>query len=196
MINLEKIEIASNVEIGDWSIVVNLGGKILLEDGTYLKSFDSGLFRSTKIAGEKLLVFEIGKELDVSEKLANFFRKNWTPVYDIFPFEIFKNQDFFRSPKFKFGDLELNFWYCGEDFSCGIHNEHNFFEVHAQILGVGEMQKFRSEEEDSIYYKERLTPGGTHKPFFNKNMQYPYHQYKSISKCIWLAIESSKVVKI
>ena len=194
MINIEEVRFTKEVDVKEWTIVINCGKDILLPDGTYLKSFSSGLFRKLKIRGEKLLAFELNGKKEVSEEMADFCRKNWTEVYDIFPFEIFKNQDFFRSPKIKLGDLELNFWYCGEDFSCGIHNEHNFFEVHTQILGSGEMQKFKSNKEEDIFYKEGLVPGQTHRPFFNKQGKYPYHQYKSISKCIWLAIESKKII--
>jgi len=196
MLDIKKIKFEKNVKIDDWTIVLNCGKPVKLNDGTTLKSFESGLFRNTIIEGDKLLKFEIGKEFEVSNKLANYCRSNWTPVFEIFPFEVFRNTDFFRSPKIKLGDLEFNFWYCGENFSCGIHNEHDFFELHTQILGRGEMQKFFDKEASSIFYREILSPGQTHKPFFNTEQKYPYHQYKSVTKCIWLAIESDKRIPI
>ena len=176
----------------NWSVVINLGKPIKLENETILRSFDSGLFRETEIFGENLLVFDVNDDFEISDLQAEFFRKNWTPVYEIFPFDIFKDQDFFRSPKVKIDDLELNFWYCGENFSCGIHNEHDFFELHTQILGQGEMQKFHSDEEKTIFYRDILSPGQTHNPFYSKEKKYPFHQYKSRTKCLWLAIESPK----
>lgn len=195
MVETQKIIFKKTLEKNNnWSIVINLGENIILEDKTILDSFDSGLFRNTKIIGEKLLIFEVKDDFSVSEKQTDFFRKNWTPVYEIFPFEIFKNADFYRSPKIKIENLEFNFWYCGENFACGIHNEHDFFEIHTQILGFGEMQKFHSEEESSLFYREILSPAKTHKPFFTKDMKYPFHQYKSISKCLWLAMESPDII--
>ncbi len=190
MFDIKKLSFQEKFQSKKWSVVLNCGDSIELPDGTELKSFNSGLFKDIEITGKKLLVFELGENFEVSEETADVCRKEWAPVYEIFPFEIFKDADFFRSPKIKLGELEFNFWYCGENFSCGIHNEHNFFEIHTQILGRGEMQKFGSLEEDSIYQREILSPGNTHKPFFTKERKYPFHRYKSISKCIWLAIES------
>ena len=186
-----RIEFKKTVYSDDWTIVLNCGTPIFLEDGTTLDNLESGLFQNTKIKGERLLVFKLGSELEVSEEMADYCRNTWTQVFDIFPSESFKGLDFYRSPKIKLDDLEFNFWYCGEKTSCGIHNEHSFFELHTQILGRGEMQKFHDKVESSIFYRDLLTPGKTHKPFFTKEKKYSYHQYKSISKCIWLAIESN-----
>lgn len=175
------------------TVVLNCGKPITLEDGTILRSFDSGLFDNYKIKGENLITFAIGEDLEVSEKIADYCRANWTAVYDIFPDDQFKNADFFRSSKTKIGVLEFNFWYCGKDFSCGIHNKHDFFELHTQILGRGEMQKFQENDESTLYYREILSSGQTHAPFYNIKGDYPHHRYKSITKCIWLAIESPAI---
>ncbi len=191
MLDVKNIKFVKNVNVDNWTIVLNCGKAITLQDGTVLGNFESGLFRNIKIEGGRLIAFEIGNEFEVSDELAEYCRNNWTRVFDIFPFEIFRNADFFRSPKIKIGDLEFNFWYCEENFSCGIHNKHDFFEIHMQILGRGEMQKFYDKDEKTIFYRELLCPGKTHKPFFTKERKYPYHRYKSISKCIWLAIESN-----
>jgi hypothetical protein len=175
------------------SLVINCGPSIKLKDGSIFKSFNSMLLKDIEFSGKELITIEIEESLEVTEDIANFCRKNWQQVYNIFPYDEFKNADFYRSPKIKLGELEFNFWYCKEEFSCGIHNKHNFFELHTQILGQGEMQKFHTTNEESLYCREILTPGRTHSPFYNNDGIYPYHRYKSISKCIWLAIESSVI---
>ncbi len=196
MLDINKISFREKFRSDKWSVVLNCGKVIALPDGTELKSFGSGLFKNIEIGGEKLLAFELGDNFEVSDEIADQCRREWTPVYEIFPLEIFKNVDFFRSPKIKLDGLEFNFWYCGEDFSCGIHDEHDFFELHTQILGRGEMQKFHSRDEGSIYHREIMSPGNTHKPFFTKERKYPLHRYKSISRCIWLAVESPVVFAV
>ena len=194
MLNIHNLRFTKKVQPKQWTIVVNCDQDIKLSDHTTLKSFDSGLFKDIEIAGEKLLTIEIGDDFEVSNEMANHCRNNWTPAYEIFPYEIFKDQDFYRSDQIEIKGLKFNYWYCGENFACGIHRGHEFFELHPQILGYGEMQKFKNKTEGSIYYREIVSPGETHSPFFSTDMIYPYHQYKSITKCIWLAIESDQKI--
>lgn len=194
MENMEKIfkiSFEQKFDRKNWSVVVNCGEKIRLSDGTYLDKFESGSFKDIKFSGDKLLIFEIGDNLEVSQEIADFCKKNWAQVYELYPdIKEFKGTEFYRSPKVKLGNLEFNFWYCKENFSCRIHQAHDFFEIHTQILGKGEMQKFFQNDENTIYYRDILSPGQTHKPFFDTNCSYPWHRYYSNSKCIWLAVES------
>lgn len=179
-----------------WSVVLNYGEKIKLPDGTSLGNFESGLFRDIRIEGEKLLAFELGNDFEVSNEAADFCRKNWTQAFDIFPHDVYKGADFYKSPEREIGDIVYYFWYCGEEFSCGIHNKHDFFELHTQILGEGEMQKFHENDENTVYSRDILSPGQTHQPFFDEKGLYGWHQYYSNTKCIWLAIESKSYIPI
>jgi len=186
-----KISFEQKFDRKDWSVVINCGEKIKLPDGTFLNNFESGLFKNTKFSADKLLVFEVGDNFEVSQAIANYCKENWTQVSELYPeIEEFKGTEFYRSPKIKLNNLEFNFWYCKEDFSCRIHKDHDFFEVHIQILGQGEMQKFFQNDENTMYYRDILSSGQTHNPFYDINCKYPWHRYYSNSKCIWLAIES------
>lgn len=53
-----------------------------------------------------------------------------------------KNAPLWRSEKERIGNLEFNLWYAHAGTHCGIHNQHDFPEVHTQIYGIGRMQKF------------------------------------------------------
>jgi len=192
LLDIAKLKFVKVAECFDWTIVLNCGDDIQSADGVTLPKFTSGLFKDIKITGKKLLKFEIGGQLELTAEQVIYCRRYWQPVFDIFPVSKFKDVDFYRSPKVKLGNFEFNFWYCDKDFNCGIHNKHDFFELHTQILGAGQMLKFHNKSYDTIFYKELLSPGQTHQPFFDKNGKYPYHQYKSISPCIWLAIESKE----
>ena len=83
----------------------------------------------------------------------------------------------------------MNFWFAAAGTDCGIHNEHDFLEIHTQIWGTGHMQKFHQRSADTLYQDILMTPGFTHKPFCSDDLRYPWHRYYSDTDCIWLAVE-------
>ncbi|MFY1709405.1 hypothetical protein [Tritonibacter scottomollicae] len=90
-------------------------------------------------------------------------------------------------------DMRLNLWWSPSDTDCFIHNEHPFLEVHTQIHGVGRMQKFRENDEATLYEDIPLSEGATHDPFCRvtgeNQWTYPWHRYYADTDCVWLAIE-------
>ena len=119
--------------------------------------------------------------------------KKWTHVHDIFPFPHLKNTNLWRSPKQRIGNTAYNLWFAAEDTDCGMHNEHDFLEVHTQIWGTGHMQKFHEHDVTTMYEDISMTPGFTHLPFCNEHDHvYPWHRYYADTDCIRLAVEYSK----
>ncbi|MBU9808469.1 hypothetical protein J1785_01630, partial [Rahnella sp. SL6] len=57
--------------------------------------------------------------------------------------------------------LQANLWFADSGTHCGIHNEHSFIEIHTQILGVGRMQTFQSEDKNSLCEDLIMAPGIT-----------------------------------
>ena len=157
----------------EWSVVLNCGQPITLPDGTVLGNFQSGLYKNIEIKSNDLFVVEVGDRRGVTDEHADQIRDEWTPVYDLFPLRQFKGADFFRSPPTEMGDFSFSFWYSGDNFAGAIHNKHDFYELHTQILGVGEMQKFHEEDESTLYERVLMVPGQTHRPFFDTTGKYP-----------------------
>ncbi len=89
--------------------------------------------------------------------------------------------------------LKLNLWYTPEETDCTIHTGHQFLEVHTQILGTGHMQKFRENNQETLYEDVMMPPGFTHDPFFtvgeDRSFRYPWHRYYADTDCIWMAVE-------
>lgn len=89
--------------------------------------------------------------------------------------------------------VKANLWFSPAGTDCGIHNRHDFIEVHSQISGFGRMQKFSSQDHASLYEDQLLSPGNTNPvPFCleqNGAFIYPWHQYRADTDCIWLALE-------
>lgn len=91
-------------------------------------------------------------------------------------------------------NLKLNLWFASAGTHCAIHNQHDFMEIHTQVLGVGHMQKFHENFYDSLYEDILMMPGfTTSQPFCvgseNGGLHYPWHQYYAQSDCVWMAIE-------
>jgi hypothetical protein len=90
--------------------------------------------------------------------------------------------------------VKVNLWFAPGGTDCAVHNQHDFIEVHTQVHGEGRMQKFRDQSIDSLYQDIRMSPGyTTEQPFCQLSPEggfvYPWHQYRSDTDCIWLAVE-------
>ncbi|MFJ4027305.1 hypothetical protein [Paenarthrobacter sp. NPDC090009] len=89
--------------------------------------------------------------------------------------------------------VKANLWFSPAGTDCGIHNQHDFIEIHTQIFGFGRMQKFSSLDHGSLYEDQLLSPGNTNPvPFCLEQdgaFSYPWHQYRADTDCIWLALE-------
>ncbi len=93
--------------------------------------------------------------------------------------------------------VKLNLWFSPPDTHCGIHNIHEFLEIHTQIYGTGKMQKFHDNSYETMYEDVVLSPGQTHSPFAvvtkDGSFRYPWHQYYAETDCIWLAVEYHEI---
>ncbi len=117
----------------------------------------------------------------------------WRSLYECSGIERHKGLPYYKSPKVRVGgDTELNFCFVSEPMApSGPHRDHdrNFDEVHAQIRGFGKMQKFRENDLSTFYQESIMAPGIVHEKFYDAQGVYPWHQYQSITPCIYMPIE-------
>jgi hypothetical protein len=89
--------------------------------------------------------------------------------------------------------LKLNLWWSPAETDCFIHDNHPFLEVHTQIFGTGRMQKFRENDQATLYQDVLMVPGFTHEAFCRvsgtNQWKYPWHRYFADTDAVWLAIE-------
>ncbi len=81
--------------------------------------------------------------------------------------------------------IRVKLWQAGPNVEMGIHNhadEAGMEEIHFQIAGNGEMQRFSNSNRDSLAEIISQYPGQSHKPFWGKDGKYPYHQYQAGEK--------------
>lgn len=170
----------------------------------------SRLFNSVINSAERIVVFKVAPNADLSllgqgewdwfgDRLPTFPRTTGlyiSPVDRIGGMNLdltaFTGRPFSQhgSPRY---DVRLNLWFAPAGTDCGIHNTHDFLEIHTQIVGTGKIEKFKTRELDTKFEELFLTPGQTHNYFgdLDKNAAptYPWHRYIATTDCVWLAIE-------
>mgnify|MGYP001137631355 CR=1 FL=1 len=205
----------TDYQITSRSIVVNLSPSDAWAQGTQLAAippFSSTILTSVSVSGSMLLVLAVAAtELD--EQAARGL--GWTDFYG----PRAEVPVLLRSPQVEIGDVELdegavlhqqgltdavrtfrvkaNLWFSPAETDCGIHNRHDFIELHTQVSGHGRMQKFLSRDHGSLYEDQLLSPGNTNPvPFCLERggaYAYPWHQYKADTNCVWLALEYHRI---
>lgn len=189
------IENVENYEIGNETIIINLGENAIKLEGKDLAPFGSSMYSNIilKKAG-KIVAIKSSEKLygENSYSHSKEITSSWQHVHDIFSLPHLKDTALWRSDKDKVGNIELNLWYAKAGTNCGIHNKHDFKELHTQIYGIGRMQKFHKNDFGTLYQNVFMSPGHTHEPFYDENETYPWHQYLADTDCIWLAMEIYK----
>ena len=190
-----KVEYVANVEhllIDDKTVVLNLSGAPMTLEGTSLRPLSSSVYSNVSIRGAtRLLLIAMHAELAICRLFphASHIIKKWTHVHNVFQLPHLKDTTLWRSDKERVDEIEFNLWYAAAGTNCGIHNKHEFRELHTQVFGLGRMQKFHENNRESIYQEVFMAPGYTHQPFYDAQCVYPWHQYYSDTDCLWLAVE-------
>lgn len=191
------VEHVTNVEqlpIDRKTAVVNLADAPINIAGTLLNPLSSSVFSSVVISrAARLLLIPMhdGSSPCGPFPHASDIIKKWTHVHEIFHLPHLEGTKLWRSIKEKVDEIEFNLWFAAAGTDCGIHNEHDFRELHTQVFGVGRMQKFHDNDPETIYQEVFMAPGYTHEPFYDQRCLYPWHQYYSDTDCLWLAVELS-----
>ncbi|MEX2139016.1 MAG: hypothetical protein WD894_07125 [Pirellulales bacterium] len=186
------IEGPESVRLDSPTVLVNCADRPVTVENTVIRPWRSTVFRNTVVSNyERLVLISLDSPL-IEDEILRFredLKKRWRHVQDIFPLPHLADTQLWRSDKDKIGTTELNLWFAAAGTHCGIHNKHDFMEVHTQVYGVGRMQKFRGDDFGTLYEEVFLAPGMTHEPFCDHDNRYPWHQYYADTDCVWLAIE-------
>ncbi len=142
------------------------------------------------------LIVERFADYEDEASLYEEVRKVWPLAYDIRKEERLKGVSHYLSPKAVLGNLRLSMYHSGSvPLKVGLHKEHVHCgdalvkEVHTQIVGYGKMQQCLEKDIDTLYLEELMAPGVTHKPMYDEQGNYPWHQYETITPAIFMAIE-------
>lgn len=181
--------------VGEKSIVFNLSGEDLYINGRPLSFFCSTVVVNTVVTHvERALIIEKFDAYPNQETLFERVKKTWMLAYDATHEERHKGVALWRSPKVKLGNIALNMCFAGSvPLNVGLHREHwggpPIKEVHVQIVGVGKMQQYCERDLNTLYREDPMAPGAAHPPMYDDNIEYPWHQYETITPGIFMAVE-------
>ncbi|SDJ32061.1 hypothetical protein [Aliiruegeria lutimaris] len=123
-------------------------------------------------------------------------RKIWPSAFEVRQEERLRGVSHYMSPKVWIGQFGFTFYHSGSvPLKVGLHRDHDFCpvpgfrEVHTQIVGFGKMQQCREKDIDTLYLEEPMAPGSTHRPMFDAEGNYPWHQFETITPSIFMAVE-------
>ena len=191
-LKVEYLENLDTFKIVSPTIVLNVGNHELSIEGHSLRPGNSSIYSAIVIANiQKIVGITLQPDLlsEGSFPYEKTLRETWTHVHELIPLAHLQQTRLWRSDKERIGQTEFNLWYAPAGTHCGLHNKHDFQEIHTQILGRGRMQKFHGNDYNSLYQEVFMSPGYTHEPFYDREGRYPWHQYYADTDSIWLSIE-------
>lgn len=130
------------------------------------------------------------------ETLMADIRKAWPSAFDVRGEERLRGIEHYMSPKVWVGQFGFTLYHSASvPLNVGLHKDHafcpvpGFREVHTQIIGFGKMQQCRERNVETLYLEEPMAPGTTHRPMYDAEGNYPWHQFETITPSVFMAVE-------
>lgn len=183
--------------VDDRAIVLNLGSAPVRLERQQIAPLRSIIAKGCVIeAIEKVVIIDrFDRYTDEAELLARI-RATWPSAFEVRGEERLRGVEHYMSPKLWIGQIGLTLYHSGSvPLNVGLHRDHpfcphpGFREVHTQIVGTGKMQQCRENDLATLYMEEIMAPGHTHMPMFDKDGNYPWHQFETITPSVFMAVE-------
>lgn len=179
------------------TIVLNIADSPILIEKQSLGTLESVVVRDCVITEiNRAVLIERFADHDSDEELFEKIKQSWPLAFDVRNEERLRGVSHYMSPKVHIDNLGLSLYHAGEvPLNVGLHKYHpfcdvpGFREVHTQIVGIGKMQQCREQDINTLYLEEPMAPGATHKPMYDAEGQYPWHQYETITPSVFMAVE-------
>ncbi|WP_298849110.1 hypothetical protein [uncultured Ruegeria sp.] len=185
------------VSVKGRAIVLNLAGRDLSVEDQTVAPLSSVIVQNSVLHGVEraVIVHEFDSHGDDTELFARV-KDTWPSAFDVRQEERLRGVSHYMSPKVFVDDVGLTMYHSGSvPLNVGLHKDHpfcpvtGFREVHTQIVGFGKMQQCRERDVETLYLEEMMAPGTTHKPMYDAEGNYPWHQFETITPCIFMAVE-------
>ena len=191
------IEGEARHEVTGKTIVLNLSDRPLRIRDQSLGSLQSVILRDTEIEDiDHAVIVERFADLDDEDALMARVRDTWPSAFEVRGEERLRGIGHYMSPKVWIGQIGFTMYHSATvPLNVGLHRDHafcpvpGFREVHTQIVGFGKMQQCRERDIDTLYLEELMAPGTTHRPMYDAEGNYPWHQFETITPSIFMAVE-------
>ena len=179
------------------TIALNLADEPIRVREQSLGSFQSVILKDTEIKDVKhaILVERFADHTDEAALLEKVRRK-WPSAYEVRGEQRLLGIEHYMSPKIWIGQFGFTLYHSASvPLNVGLHRDHafcpvpGFREVHTQIIGFGKMQQCREQDPNTLYLEEPMAPGTTHRPMYDAEGNYPWHQFETITPSIFMAVE-------
>lgn len=187
----------AEITITERTIVLNLAEEPLQVLGQKLGQFQSAILRdvSVKNAAHAVLIEGLDDHPDEAALMAQI-RETWPSAFDVRQEERLRGVGHYMSPKVWVGQFGFTVYHSSTiPLNVGLHKDHDFCpvpgfrEIHTQIAGFGKMQQCREKDVSTLYLEEPMAPGSTHRPMYDAEGNYPWHQFETITPSIFMAVE-------
>lgn len=179
------------------SILLNLSERPIQIQDQKLGHLQSVIVSDVEIIGlEHAVLIERLEDYPDENELLERVRKTWPSAYEVRGEERLRGIGHYMSPKVWLGQFGFTMYHSATvPLNVGLHREHafcpvtGFREVHTQIIGFGKMQQCRERDVSTLYLEEPMAPGTTHRPMYDADGNYPWHQFETITPSIFMAVE-------
>ena len=187
----------ASFQIFERSILLNLAENPIRVQDQKIDYLNSAILTNTSVqAAEYCVIIERFDEQSDQNSLFEEVRKTWPSAWDIRKEARLKGVSHYMSPKVWVGQLGLSMYHSASvPLNVGLLKFHDFCpvpgfrEVHTQIVGFGKMQQCIEQDLQTLYLEEPMAPGSTHRPMYDAQGNYPWHQYETITPSIFMAVE-------
>ena len=194
---LRVVSDEADYKIYDRAIVLNLGTSGLDIMAQSLAPLTSVIVQDVTLPKiERALIVDRFDAYPDEAALMADIRTKWPSAFEVRGEDRLRGIEHYMSPKIWVGQTGLTFYHSASvPLNVGLHKDHpfcpvpGFREVHTQIVGVGKMQQCREKSVDTLYLEEVMAPGVTHKPMFDAEGNYTWHQFETITPSVFLAVE-------
>ena len=179
------------------SILLNLSECPIQIQDQKLGHLQSVIVSDVEITGlEHAVLIERFADYPNENELLERVRVTWPSAYEVRGEERLRGIGHYMSPKVWLGQFGFTMYHSATvPLNVGLHREHvfcpvpGFREVHTQIVGFGKMQQCRERDVTTLYLEEPMAPGTTHRPMYDPDGNYPWHQFETITPSIFMAVE-------
>ncbi|MDE2790424.1 MAG: hypothetical protein OXI81_08370 [Paracoccaceae bacterium] len=195
--SLRFVENETSYTVEGKVIVLNLAETPVRIREQSLRALQSVVLNETRMHDiGRAVVVERFADYPDEEALMARVRDTWPTAFEVRGEERLRGVGHYMSPKVWVGPYGFTLYHSATvPLNVGLHRDHafcpvpGFREVHTQIMGVGKMQQCRENDIATLYLEEPMAPGQTHRPMYDSEGNYPWHQFETITPGIFMAVE-------